>query len=451
MVAPDPHAPVPTDAAFPIAGPLAAEDAAQQHAAVDSSGPGDLPKVSAGWIALLALGIFGAYLAFVTPIAISLAIQVKALAPANEEYLGILLGLGSLAALLVGPLGGQLSDRTRTRFGRRRPWIVGGTLVGLVGLTVMAAAPNVVVLAAGWVIAQMGWSQTVNTFTTMQADRLPESQRGKVGAITGFATMVAPVFGAVIGGTLAGQPFLLFLVPGALALVMVLIFITFVKEPDNRKAQVEQTLTAGIVLSKYVFNPRHYPDFSWNWLGRFFFFFGLTLNTSYTAFFFSSRLDVPVEEIGGTVATVGLLGIIGTIIGVFFGGFLSDRLRRRKAFVLGSGVVFAGGSIVMVFATELPILIVGAFLGNLAIGVFSAVDQALFLDVLPERETEAGRFINLTQFATTIPQALAPFAASVLLAIGAVDGEKNYSILYILAAVFTLLGGLVVLRVKSVR
>ncbi|NQX16631.1 MFS transporter [Rathayibacter sp. VKM Ac-2857] len=448
----DAQHPLPSGGAFPIPGALAPEDAAQQKAAADLGSAPEPPKVSAGWITLLALGLFGAYLAFVTPIAISLAIQVQALAPGNEEYLGILLGVGSLAALLVGPLGGQLSDRTRTRLGRRRPWILIGTLVGLVGLTLMAAAPNVLVLGIGWVIAQIGWSQTVNNFTTLQADKLPESQRGKVGAITGFATMVAPVFGAVIGGTLASQPFLLFLVPGAIALVLVLVFVAFMKEDDSRNAPTEQTLTAGIVLSKYVFNPRKYPDFSWNWLGRFFFFFGLTLNTSYTAFFFSSRLDIPVDEIGGTVATVGLLGIVGTIIGVFAGGFLSDKLRRRKAFVLGSGILFAAGSLVMLLANDLPLLIVGAFMGNLAIGVFSAVDQALFLDVLPERATEAGRFVNLTQFATTIPQALAPLLASVILAIGAgSDGARDYSMLYILAAVFTLLGGLVVLRVRSVR
>ncbi|MCM6761525.1 MFS transporter [Rathayibacter sp. ZW T2_19] len=448
----DAQPPLPSGGAFPIPGTLAAEDAVQQKAAADLGGPPEPPKVSGGWIALLALGIFGAYLAFVTPIAISLAIQVEALAPGGEEYLGILLGLGSLGSLLVGPLGGQLSDRTRTRLGRRRPWILIGTGIGLVGLTVMAAAPSILVLGIGWVVAQIGWSQTVANFTTLQADKLPENQRGKVGAITGFSTMVAPVFGAVIGGTLAGQPLALFLVPGVIALVLVLVFVLFVKEEDSRTAPAEQTLTAGIVLSKYVFNPRKYPDFSWNWLGRFFFFFGLTLNTSYTAFFFSSRLDLPVDEIGGTVATVGLIGIVGTIIGVFAGGFLSDKLRRRKAFVLGSAVLFAAGSLVMLVAQDLPLLIVGAFMGNLAIGVFSAVDQALFLDVLPERETEAGRFINLTQFATTIPQALAPLVASAILAVSvSVGGERDYSLLYILAAVFTLIGGGVILRVRSVR
>jgi MFS family permease len=409
------------------------------------------PKVSAGFIALLAFGLFGAYLAFVTPIAISLAIRVKALSPDHEEYLGVILGLGSLAALLVGPLGGQLSDRTRSRFGRRRPWIVGGTIVGLIGLTIMAASPSVLVLGLGWAVAQIGWSQAVNMFTTVQADKLPESQRGKVGAITGFATMVAPVVGAVVGGMVATQPYLLFLLPGAVALVMVLIFVGLFKDPDSSGFVPDDAFSLKVALSKYVYNPKKYPDFSWNWLGRFLFFFGLTLNTSFMAFFLASRLNIPVNEIGGTVATFGGVGILGTIGGVFFGGFLSDKLHRRKGFVLGAGLLFGLGSIIMVTSHTLPLLLVGSVLGNISIGIFSAVDQALFLDVLPERDTEAGRFINITQFATTIPQALAPLIGAVLITIGASGADKNYAIVYVAAAVTTIIGGLVILKVKSVR
>lgn len=88
----------------------------------------ELPKVRAGWIVALVFGVFGAFIAYVTPIAISLALRVDALAPENSEYLGILLSVGALAALAFGPIGGQLSDRTRTRLGRRRPWMIGSTL-----------------------------------------------------------------------------------------------------------------------------------------------------------------------------------------------------------------------------------------------------------------------------------------------------------------------------------
>ncbi|MGY3128747.1 MFS family permease [Agrococcus sp. UYP33] len=447
MITDDQRPPVPSGGAFPLPSATPAEDT-EQLAAAATAEP-DRPNVSKTFITLLALGVFGIYLAFVTPIAISLAIRVNALAPENPEYLGLLLGLGSLAALLLSPLGGQLSDRTRSRFGRRRPWIFGGTLVGLVGLLIMAVSPAVSGLAIGWIIAQVGLNQAVNTLGTVQADKLPEHQRGKVGAITGFATMVAPVVGSVVGGMVADQPFLLFLAPGAVAMLFVLVFIGYYKDADSRGLTFDEPLTARLLISKYVFNPRRYPDYSWNWLGRFLFFFGLTLNTSYTAFFFSERLDIPVDQIGGTIATVGGLGIIGTIVGVFAGGFLSDKLRRRKPFVLGAGVAFGLGALLMVVAPGFELLLVGSLLCNLSIGVFSAVDQALFLDVLPERDTEAGRFINLTQLANISAQAVAPLVAAVALALLTV--EDRYAIIYAAAAVFTVAGGLVILKVKAVR
>ena len=443
----DDQPPVPSNGAFPLGSATAAEDIEQLAAA--SGGDADRPKVSAAFITLLALGLFGTYLAFVTPIAISLAIRVNALAPDNAEYLGVVLGFGSLAALLTSPLAGQLSDRTRSRWGRRRPWLVGGILAGLIGLAIMAASPAVLGLGIGWVIAQIGLNSTVNTFGTIQADKLPENQRGKVGAITGFATMVAPVFGAVFGGTVANQPFLLFLIPGAIGLVVVLIFVAYYKDADSRNITFDSPLTAKVLVSKYVFNPKQYPDFAWNWLGRFLFFFGLTLNTSYTAFFFAERLNIPVDEIGGTVATVGGIGILGTIAGVFLGGFLSDKLRRRKAFVLGSGILFGIGALVMVVAPDLTLLLVGSLLCNISIGVFSAVDQALYLDVLPERDTEAGRFVNIIQLANVLAQAIAPFVAAAALAL--ITTGDRYAVIYVAAAVFTVVGGLVVRKVTAVR
>ncbi|MWB99439.1 MFS transporter [Agromyces seonyuensis] len=438
-------------AAAPLAGPVAAEEAVALAAAAHVGEQPDLPQVRPAFIWLLFGGVFGVYLAFVTPLALSLSIRVAALAPGHAEYLGYVLGVGSLAALLVGPLGGQLSDRTRSRLGRRRPWLIGGMIGGTVALVVLAAAPNLLTLAIGWVLAQITFSQVINNFVTIQADRLPESQRGKVAGITGLATMVAPVFGSAIAGSLASSPYALFLVPGAVALVLVGLFVARYREADSRGLVFETPLTAKSVLSKYLFNPMENRDFGWNWLGRFLFFFGLTLATTFTAFFYSARLGLSVEEVGGLIAIAGLIGVAGTILGAIGGGFLSDRFKRRKPFILVAAVGFLLGTVLQAIAPDLTLLIFGSVLGNFAIGVFSAVDQALMIDVLPERDTDAGRYISITQFAVTIPQAAAPVAASLILAIGVGAGEQNYPLLYVVAGILTLLGGLVILRIKSVR
>ncbi|SEG92700.1 hypothetical protein SAMN04489712_1355 [Thermomonospora echinospora] len=106
----------------------------------------------------------------------------------------------------------------------------------------------------------------------------------------------------------------------------------------------------------------------------------------------------------------------------------------------------------MALASDVPLLFAGSLACSMGIGMFAAVDQALLLDVLPERDTEAGRYTSIYNFAATIPQALAPLVAPLFLGVGVTAGEdKNYTLLYLVAAACTVLGGLIVLRIKSVR
>jgi MFS family permease len=412
----------------------------------------DLPKVGPRYIWFLLIALFGTYVAFVTPIAISLAIRVKQLAPAHEEYLGYVIGVAAAISLVSGPVTGVLSDRTRSRLGRRRPWLLGGAVVGSAGLLVIAVAPNVPVVGVGWVLAALGWNTVIGNMTNSQADRLPEAQRGKVGGLVGFVTMAAPVFGSMLGGALATSSVLLFMVPAVIGVLLVLLFCALVSEEDSRGRTFDQALSLRLVASKFVYNPRRYPDFSWNWIGRFLFYFGLTLSSTFTAFVFAQRLHLDVAKIGTVVALAGLLGVVAVMLGAIGSGFVSDKLRRRKPFVLGAGLTFAAGALVVAFSADFTILLAGVIVTNFGLGVFSAVDQALMLDVMPEKDTDAGRFVAITGLANSLAQSLAPVVAPAFLAIGAVAGaDKNYTLLYIAAACFTVLGGLAVLRVKAVR
>ena len=409
------------------------------------------PQVGSRYIWLMVLAQFGVFLAFITPIAISLAIRVQDLAPGHEEYLGYITGAGALVVMITGPFLGVASDRTRTRFGRRRPFMIVGTALGVLSLIVMALAPTVPILGIGWILAQLGWGQVLANLQISTADRLPEFQRGKVAGLTGFATQIAPVFGVIIASGLTGDPLLLFLVPGIVGVVLVAAFVLFVHEDDSRGNRFSERITVVSLLGKYVYKPSHYPDFSWNWLGRFLFYFGLTLNTTFTAFFFASRLGIPVTEVAGIIGLLGGIGVLATTIGALGGGFLSDKLRRRRLFLVVAGSIMAIGMLTMAFSTEMPALIAGSLIVSLGIGGFAAVDQALLLDVLPERETDAGRFMGITGFATSIPQATAPLIAPLFLAIGATASDKNYTLLFVVAAACVFAGGLVVLRIKSVR
>ncbi|MFC4117353.1 MFS transporter [Nonomuraea zeae] len=421
-------------------------------ATAEQPGTDDLQKVGATYIWLIVLANFGVFMALVTPMALSLAIRVSQLAPGRDEYLGYVIGAGGIASVLAAPLIGMLSDRTRSRFGRRRPYLLGLTVLGIVALLVMAQAPTMLMLGLGWVLAQIGWGSILALLIASQADQLPGSQRGKVSGLGGMVGQLAPVAGALLASGLTGNTLLLFLLPGVVGAVAMVLFVLLVSEPDSRDQRwTGEPWSLGALARTYVFDPRQSPDFAWNWLGKFLFMTGLTFNTTFTAYFVASRMGITVEEVGGLVAVLSMGGIVAAIIGAVGGGFLSDKLRRRRVFVILGGCVYAAGAITMALAPGLPLIIAGAVLGNLGIGVFAAVDQAIALDVLPDR-ANAGRYTGIYNFSSTIAQGVAPLIAPIFLTIGVTGDAKNYTLLYFVAAAFTVLAGLVVLlRVKSVR
>ncbi|GAB3801704.1 MFS transporter [Humibacter antri] len=412
----------------------------------------DLEKVSAQYIWLIVLAQFGSFLALVAPLGYSLSVQLTRVAPGNETSLGYITGIGALMVVLLGPIAGMLSDRTRTRIGRRRPWLIALTIVGLVGLAVCAFSSSFAMLFIGWIIVTIGLGVGGLQLTNSLADRLPDSQRGKVSGLSGVATMIASVMGTAIAAALAFNSILLFLVPGVIGAALIFVFVIVIKEPDTRTTEPAPKTRAIELLKSYGYNVRKYADFSWNWLGRFMFNFGLTLATTFTTYFFGSKLGLAPDKLGGIVVIAGLLGVIATAGGAAAGGWLSDKIARRRMPLLISALLFAAGGVLMAFAPGLTVILVGSALANLGLGVFSAVDQAIYLSVLPERQTQSGRYVAINQFSTSIPQTIAPLLAPSILLIGGTAAVGNYFLLYLVAAGAALIGGnIIFFTVKSVR
>ena len=447
----NPNAPAATGSATsPAQQALAAETQAEYTPTGSFRAP-----VKRKYIVFLLLAMFGAYVALVAPIGLTLSLRIQQLAPAHVEVLGYVIGIAAVVNTVTGPLVGMWSDRTRSRFGRRRPFALGGAVLGLIGLVFIAAAPSVPMLLIAWIIASFGWSSTMNSLIQSQADRLPESQYGRVAGMSGFVQMVAPVVGVGLASAFIGNNYLVFLVPGAVGLVTALCWFAFVSERDTRNARFTDTLSTRTVLGSLVFNPRRYPDFAWNWLARLLFMTGVTFSSTFTTLFYASRLthSGQVSEIGGLIVGFSLISIVVTGAGALLGGFLSDKLGRRRVFVLGSGIVYTFGAITLAFGgSNIVVLITGSCLTGLALGVFSSVDQALVLNVLPEKDTNAGRFLGINGYSTSIAQAVAPLVAAPLILIGVSGSEKNYGLLFLVAAALTIIAGIIVQwKVRGVR
>jgi MFS family permease len=407
--------------------------------------------VSRSYIFWLMLASFGASIAMMVPLSYGIAVRISELAPGHEEVLGYITGTAQLIYLVISPMVGIWSDRMRSRFGRRTPFIFLGTGIGLAGLIVMGSAPNLLIVGAGWVLGMAGWSISGGAIQNLMADKLPEQQRGKVSALTGLMTQIAPVLGIGVAYAVSSNTLLVFVIPGVIGAVLLALFPLIKPEGSSKDLAVTSPVTKKSVIASYGFNVRKYPDFAWNWLGRFVFFMGLYFNTTFGTFFYAQRLNLPVREVAGVVATIGMLGVVAAAAGALLGGFLSDKLRRRRLFVMIAALLFVGGALAEATAWSLPQLIIGAVLMQTAIAVFATVDQAIIFAILPNR-TETGRYMAVVAFAQKIPSAIAPLIASLVITLGAVGAEKNYTLLYLTGAVLALLGGAVIaVKVKAVR
>lgn len=391
----------------------------------------------------LLLASFTLFVAYIAPLSFSLAVRIESLDPASKDaMLPLAVGIPGMLILIASPLTGVLSDRTRSRFGRRRPWMLGGAILALTGAVFVGVTPSVIGVVVGWCVAYVGYSTCAGMISAHFGDRLPASQRGKVMGINGAMNNIAPVFGTAIAAAFTSQQLSMFLVPGAVAFVGSLVFIAFAKDPQLTDEVPRLDLKA--LGNGFYFNPRKYPDLGWVWLSRAMIFVGVSFLTLYTVYLLTSRLDMTSAEVGALVATLGLPGVACAIIGAIGSGWLSDKLSARKPFLAASALMLAVSLVLIGTTQSLAQYIVAMLLGNLAIGIYSAVDQAIALDTIPHEENQNGRYLSIFGLASAVPQAIGPFLAGLILAV-----SGGYGGVYVVGGVFAVIGAIAILPVRA--
>jgi MFS family permease len=418
--------------------------------AARGSAPGADADAPVGFVFVYTLAVFGVFLALLTPPVLTLALRVAEVAPDRKEsVLSLALGLGAFVSLLVNPLAGLLSDRTTSRWGMRRPWIVAGMVVGSAGLY-MIAIGGVTMIVLGWCVTQFGFNFVIPTMLAVLPDRVPARQHGRVSGLLNAGFPVGVVAGVSIAQAVAPNVLAMFMVPAAIAAVLVLLFVLVLDDRRLDPANVPPLDLRGVAAGFWI-SPRTAPDFCWAWLSRFLLFMGLATLLSYQVFYLIDTLGLAQAAIPEVMLKSTLISTGTTVLGSVLGGWISDRIQRRKVFVLTSALVYGAGLAVIGFSTQLEGFFWGIAVCGLGQGIYLAVDLALVTEVLPDKAGGAAKGIGIISLANNIPQSLAPAIAPLFLALGTADGGRNYTVLFGMAAVFALLGAAAVLPIRGVR
>lgn len=393
---------------------------------------------------------------WVALLAIVLPSQVALVAgPARKELAtGAIIGVGALFSLVLTPLAGALSDRSRSRWGRRRPFLLAGTLVNVLFLFFIApagAGTGIVLYALLYLGIQLGSNWAGGPYAALIPDLVPLPRRGAASGWMALMTTLGTLGGALLAGQLVrpGAYFPTYAIIAATLLLALGVTWVGVHETPSAKAVPRAKLSAA--LRGFLPDPRAHSDFYWVLGTRCLIGMGIYSVFSFFQYYLGDVIGVhdPEKEASYLVGVIIAAGAPTSLVA----GALSDRVGR-KPLVFLSGSVMAVAALAFILAglgqSMGWIFWVGALFG-VGYGAYQAVDWALAVDVLPPGDG-AGKDMGIWHVALVFPQVLAPALSGFLLAaLKPVSLIGGYVAVFVLTATWCVLGTVLVSRVRGAR
>lgn len=423
-----------------------------------------------------------------------------------EVFIGNVSAAGNLFALVAPILAGWLSDRTSTRWGRRRPWILAGTAVNLAGLGLLAVSGATIPFAFAYMLVQLAFNLAGGAYAAVIPESVPAADRGRASGMLGMMNAFGSVVGLVVvtaatsvfGESRTGVEISF----GAIAVILAIttvITLVAVDEPAYPATRHERmvfdpmamvaavaaviavaswiaflfapvrfmigagvlSFAAGVVAGftgarvpavRGFFTAFRNRDFFWTFATRALVMMGVY--TIYPFFALYLRHVVHAHHPNTLAGYWGLAVLIAGIIPAVAGGHLSDRWGRRKVFVYAAGGLQAAVAAVLLFGlvTSIPVIFLMGIVFGIGYGLYVAVDWAIASDVLPDREKSAGRDMGLWHVAFTLPPAFAPAVfGPILHHFNQYGGHLGYRLVFAGAAIWFVLGTIFVSRIRGIR
>ncbi|PST48030.1 hypothetical protein COO72_09995 [Bifidobacterium callitrichos] len=384
--------------------------------------------------------------------------------PATKEpMLGLINGVGSIVALLANIIFGTFSDLTRSRFGKRSPWIiVGGVITGLsIGAIAFVNTHALILLL--WCCAQLGYNIMLAPYVATMSDRVPDKFRGTVSGFYGAGIAAGQTIGAFVGAQLLKNGASGIFAGWMLGLVIfglcgIVVVIIWPREKSNVDEPREE-ITAKSVLLRFR-PPKNAPDFYYALAGRTMMMGGYWMINTYQLFIaqdyvFAGDPNAKIKA-ASVIATMSIITLVVSLIAAVAAGPLTDRLGMRKLPVALASCLFALGALMpLLFRSEMGMYLFAAIAG-LGYGTYNAIDQALNVSVLPNPD-EAGKDLGILNLANTLSTVIGTAMTSLIVVIvKAVMGvtqtpTEAYSVVFIVAIVIVLIAAWLIMRIKHVK
>jgi len=364
----------------------------------------------------------------------------------RNTALGLATFLGLAIACLVQPIVGVLSDRTRSRWGRRTPFIVVGTLGTIASLSLIALATSFWQVLLGLALIQIASNTAQGPWQALMPDRVPSEQRGAASGVKAALDIAGFMVGRLAAGYLishhadVGMRAVLWTisVPTLIWLVCLLATLPMSRGHSALVAPPRRSLREALTQA-FAVDLKTYPAFGRWFVNRALFWGAFIAVNTFLLFYLMDVIGLTEAEgqrfVGQLSALLGVALVAATIPS----GYLADRFGRRPL-LIAAGLMAALGTSLLLAVRNLPALSACGVLIGVGIGVFLSANWAWVTDIVPP--AEAARYLGVANVATA-----AGSGASRLLGGAVIDrvnslfssGTAGYLLVYALAATAFLL------------
>jgi MFS family permease len=310
-----------------------------------------------------------------------------------------IIGVGAaVVGILIQPTVGSISDYTTSRWGRRKPYIVFGTLLDIVFLLGIATGSSVLVLAAFMLLLSVSTNIARGPFQGYVPDLVAEPQVGLASGMVGMMQVVGNVTGFLLVSISVGLGVMeLSLV--AVAIVELATMLSVVLRvgrglpPKPRRGRPWSTI-AREAWGTDILRER---SFVWLLVSRLLFLVAGSLLVNFVVIYLGRAFAMSKEEANAMYVTVLVVVVLANVVAILPASRVSDRVGR-KPLIFAACAGGAAGAFMIAVTPSIPVALVGAALFGVANGTFLAVDWALMTDIIPR--VSAGRYMGLSNVAT---------------------------------------------------
>lgn len=372
-----------------------------------------------------------------------------------------LLGLSTFAAsllgMILGPIVGAFSDRSRSRLGPRMPFFLAGVPVLIFALYTIALAPTVLIFVLGVLLFRLGDNLIFPPWQALFPDHVPAHQRGIGAGVKSLLDILGLLIGRFAAGELValspqlGERAALLAVTVPVIGLIAALLLTRAALRDLPIAEHGQTVPNPwhSLQSIFQINWRAESAFTWWFINRALFWTGFTILGTFLLFFVIDVVGMLEADAQRYLARLSLI-LGGAILLIALpSGHLADRWGRKPLVVNACALTAIGTSLILLLR-DLNALTFGAGLIGLGAGIFISADFALLTDIVPNNE--AGRYLGLSNIASAGGGALARLLGGALIdPLNALSGSSavGYLSLYGLAAVLFIFSVFAALRLPS--